>query len=121
MTECNGCGGCCDTIYARSTEELRAREAPPLADIEFMEEHWHPIGTMLTTIVYRCDVYDPETRRCTDYENRPPVCRGYPGFGKELTPDQLWHYPQCEFWADIPSAERPPNWVPVLLTTKPMP
>lgn len=30
---------------------------------------------------YTCKYYDPETRNCTNYENRPSICREFPGSG----------------------------------------
>ncbi len=53
---------------------------------------------------YSCDRFDPETRSCTDYENRPPLCRDYPFYGAPL--DDPWNKAKalpetCAFRADI--------------------
>ena len=34
---------------------------------------------------YECDRFDKDTRQCTDYANRPPMCRDYPLYGDTLT------------------------------------
>jgi Fe-S-cluster containining protein len=34
---------------------------------------------------YRCKWFDQETRKCTNYENRPPMCRDYPWHGRPPT------------------------------------
>jgi Fe-S-cluster containining protein len=33
---------------------------------------------------YTCKHFDPKTRNCTNYENRPDMCRGYP-YGSQCT------------------------------------
>lgn len=35
---------------------------------------------------YSCDRFDPETRRCTAYDERPPMCRDYPWYGDPPDP-----------------------------------
>lgn len=62
--DCEGCGACCvdqDISLTRHEQLL----TPP----EDME------GGMLKKIDGRCIRLDPATRRCTDYENRPLLCR----------------------------------------------
>jgi Fe-S-cluster containining protein len=35
---------------------------------------------------YSCDQFDPESRRCTAYADRPPMCRDYPWYGDPADP-----------------------------------
>lgn len=39
---------------------------------------------------YTCTVFDKETRNCTDYENRPHMCRDYPGVHRCEHLDCTW-------------------------------
>jgi Fe-S-cluster containining protein len=60
---------------------------------------------------YQCDIFDPVTRRCTDYSNRPEVCRGYPWYGS--APDANKALPlMCSYRADagLPVADIPVEW-----------
>jgi Fe-S-cluster containining protein len=57
---------------------------------DFMTEHWTVISGSPDPQVsgyraVRCDVFDPATRLCGAYEQRPPVCSGYPHYGSPLT------------------------------------
>jgi Fe-S-cluster containining protein len=50
---------------------------------------------------YTCRKWDSETRRCTDYENRPRPCHGYPWYDDE-TPNPAKYLPEaCSFNADL--------------------
>lgn len=60
---------------------------------------------------YTCDIFDPVTRRCTDYDNRPGVCRDYPWYGSP--PDPHKSLPSmCSYRADagLPVADVPVEW-----------
>lgn len=35
---------------------------------------------------YSCDRFDPESRQCTAYAERPPMCRDYPWYGDPADP-----------------------------------
>jgi Fe-S-cluster containining protein len=133
MTECNGCGVCCDpfmmvysphdviTMGPRLDAEERAfydQHLTPIrrADGRRMVAHWssgwseiHIPGDgwqMLAAWYYRCDRYDPVARRCTDYENRPDVCRGYPWYGEAPDPNKSLP-PTCSYRADVGKAVEP--------------
>lgn len=51
---------------------------------------------------YECDMYDKETKKCTDHANRPHVCREYPYYGQELTYGELFYDPDCPYIDDAP-------------------
>lgn len=129
MTECNGCGACCDPVVTViSPQHLADGSADQVVgeeEAEWMRIHLTPIrprreglkliaswskgvtyftpGDQFVPVLswfYRCDLYDPETRRCTDFENRPPMCRGYPWF--DDPPDKRKNLPPtCSFREDI--------------------
>ncbi len=52
---------------------------------------------------FQCNLYDPETQKCKDYENRPSVCVGFPYEGVISCGWQM--YKQCNLF-DITSEER---------------
>jgi len=63
---------------------------------------------------YSCNNWNPETKQCMDYENRPSLCRGFPWFGKQ--PHRGKYLPtQCSFRADV---GLPIEDIPVELTKK---
>ncbi len=86
----------------------RARIIAGWLDAQFILEHWHDIGTGDAM----CDAFDPETRRCTVYDERPPVCSGYPFYGRPPRMDGAM-YPWCGYISDIE-----PEPVPVALCRK---
>lgn len=64
--------------------------------------HWELDGKMFLQLswFYECDLYDAEHRRCTDWNNRPNICRGYPWY--EDGPDDTKALPpECSFRVDI--------------------
>jgi Fe-S-cluster containining protein len=77
----------------------------------FARDHWHVVSDHInlhspTGIEYhlRCDVFNPNTRRCDAYDDRPPICSNYPAYGEPLTPghDKANAIPLiCAFQADV--------------------
>lgn len=62
--------------------------------------HLFDSPVLLLAHFYSCDRYDAAARRCTDYANRPSMCRGFPWNGD--TPDATKALPaECSFRADI--------------------
>lgn len=58
------------------------------------------------SVFYRCRLYDAESRRCTDYDNRPQVCRDFPFEGRQGAELTEWDHAaalpfECSFRADI--------------------
>lgn len=68
---------------------------------------------LIPSFYYRCDLYDPETRRCTDYDRRPSVCRDYPWYGAPPDPNKQLP-PTCSFNDDVgrPVADEVPVAAP---------
>ena len=65
--DCTDCGACCIDQYIRLTEE-EVRAARP-EEVQ---------GSFLRKIDGHCIRFDPLTRKCKDYENRPAICRKFP-------------------------------------------
>lgn len=127
MTDCARCGGCCDPVTMRLTKkQIRERTADPSGP--FILANWRRISRAeanrrsptLGTVpgdgyrFYECAKFDPDTRLCTAHEDRPPVCQGFPWYGKEPNGAYLRGLPRCSFWADIPQADRPEWALPLI-------
>ena len=110
--ECNRCGECCRVIltgipksqFAVSGSETNAESAA------FIMKHWRRISrqeavrrvpsfdTAGELYVYECDALDRETNRCSVYEDRPPVCSGWPHYhAKRRTTLNVGQCPSCVF------------------------
>jgi Fe-S-cluster containining protein len=125
MTECNGCGACCEpfqTVFAPNHFALHPDAFDP-DELVFYREHLTPMkrrdgrrmtwwstgwsemiidghAQLLAAHYYKCDRYDTETRQCTDYANRPDVCRKFPWYDEPPDPNKVLP-PTCSFNADI--------------------
>lgn len=129
MTDCNGCGACCNPVISvippQQLTDGRADEIVGAVEADWMRAHLTPIvprrdglkmvsawsrgvsdfvfdGQLMLVLswFYRCDLYDPGTRRCTDWENRPDMCRGYPWFDDPPDTTKVLP-PTCSYRADI--------------------
>lgn len=128
MTECNGCGRCCDPVVLPWTPQLLERTTG-IIDDRTREWALHEIkllprreglartrgyiaqGGITTALVngtavtmfshfYECQWYDPDTRTCGNYDNRPSVCRGFPWY--DDPPDHRKAIPdECEYNLDV--------------------
>lgn len=123
MTDCNGCGDCCDPVgLAVSPEMVRARPqgfserfrqwvTAELVPISLREayarlpalagaELGRP-GYATRRHWYRCPHLDAATRRCTAYERRPLTCAGFPWYRGAPSMRTLAAFPRCSFHADV--------------------
>lgn len=118
MTQCpEGCGLCCEQIGLNdvAVEKIfrpALEDLPPAdhADHRYLREHLHFLRRAdwadlnpqwrdsKHTTLFLCDVFDPVAKRCTDYENRPEMCKRYPFYGRE--PDYVNDI-TCVFQGDI--------------------
>ena len=97
---CNQCGACCRVLTAQqSPEEIRATAALTSvlgipSDAVFAAQHWRPLSRAEAmqrnpfytsrlspdAHLYACGRLGDDGR-CTAYDERPLVCRGYPWYG----------------------------------------
>ena len=119
MGECNGCGACCRVLtLAQSPDEVRrmavlTRVLGIPSDSQFAADHWRPLtreeamqrNAFYTSrlpanaYLYTCDRLGNDGR-CTAYEERPLVCRGYPWY--DQPPKQMpLADPECGYLVDI--------------------
>ena len=116
----NGCGACCKVlVLEQSPEEVRQMAALTRvlgipSDHIFAAEHWHPLtreeamrlNPFYTSRVradahlYTCDRLGADGR-CTAYEERPLVCRGYPWYDEPPREMPLAD-PECGYAVDLP-------------------
>ena len=81
------------------------------ADADFVAAHW----TENCDGYWTCDAYDPERGTCTAHEDRPPLCRDYPWYGREPDAEGASHlYKQCSYLADLPPDQRPEGARPLI-------
>jgi len=136
MTSCNQCGSCCNpvTLPFTKSEAARAKHLDPatrnwiLNDLSPMRprdviaagEGWiydrrKILGSVTAPgealiFTYSCRHFDPETRLCTNHENRPPGCRTYPW--RDGRPDPTAALPPtCEFHKDVGRSVQPVKFV----------
>jgi len=106
-SDCGKCGKCCEGIYLPfSMKEIKERLLGQ-KDGRFVAENFEQISFeemkeinpyFVSRCVnpqakdlnyFKCNVFNHETRRCGDYENRPDFCRNYP------------FYPYSDDWLEI--------------------
>ncbi len=119
MGECNGCGACCRVILLeQSPAEVQAMASVTRvlgipSDHRFVAEHWRPLTREEAMArnpfytarlpagahLYTCDRLGADGR-CTAYEERPFVCRGYPWYAAPPRPMPLPD-PDCGYAVDL--------------------
>ena len=94
---CEGCGHCCSAFTLNTSISTIRQTASKRNDKRLLQ--WvtvdiepHPdqatagVGIITSEVldygetIYRCTLLDPETKLCTDYENRPDICRSFPSY-----------------------------------------
>lgn len=80
----------------------------------WVRDHWEATYSSF----YLCSNFDSETRLCGAYDDRPPVCAGYPLYDAPPRVDAVPSLPpECSFNADY---GRPvADWQPVALLPPP--
>lgn len=110
MTDCARCGDCCENIqtswdleHLRKTAEKEGDDSPNAANYRFVRDNWVDQGidpNGAGGVTWTCLKFDSVGRTCTAHEDRPPVCSGYPWYGKEPFKG-AWLPAACSFQADI--------------------
>lgn len=116
---CTGCGACCDNLgfdLNGKRMELETRAGEPddsrnSIDARFILAHWRMREDATDAWDTTCDLYDPITRRCGDYEHRPPVCSDYPYYSDGPNLARLDMLPERCGYRD--------DWQPIELTRTP--
>lgn len=79
------CGSCCDPVsLSHETANRLYAFGPAQPQAAWAWEHWSPVAPDGNDGVHLvCINYDPQSRACLDYDNRPPVCREFPFYGRD--------------------------------------
>ncbi|MEW5819302.1 MAG: YkgJ family cysteine cluster protein [Cyanobacteriota bacterium] len=78
--KCNACGNCCKNISVKHGNKV----IKSLEQFESLQRRFSVyrmfkvMDTSEQGVVFQCIYLDNDTGKCTDYENRPPICRNYP-------------------------------------------
>jgi Fe-S-cluster containining protein len=125
VTECNGCGSCCDPVTIPYTKldaatdytlDDRTRrwvldDLTPMSRRDVLDrEPWLldkstrlsaavDGGDLFVPYFYSCRWFDETERRCTNWDDRPAPCRMYPWLDEPQPTAAL--PPTCSFRADI--------------------
>lgn len=116
---CNGCGDCC-AVVTLSPGMVRLANGAIDEGIMSPDVLWVRDDLRLLTQAeaesrrpgilppelgggyYECRRFDYVSRRCTAYDDRPPVCRNFPWYGREARPaGVLEGLDRCGYWADV--------------------
>lgn len=145
MTDCNNCGGCCDPVmlpYSRIQAETAGPDMDPLnrrwvledltpisrregmARSPYVKDGLTILGDQRTgeahwfwSFFYDCKHYDAENKRCTNYENRPPICRDYPWYDGGVDTQKALPL-ECSFRADQDALPKKPTVAETLAAQK---
>ena len=119
MGKCNQCGMCCRAICLRYSKKEMKR-ADYSDERAFIIKHWKSISRekalklnpYLHALIeeyikggvrlywYTCD-YLGKDNLCTNYENRLPVCKGYPFYGHDPKGQEFLYGENCGYKVDL--------------------
>lgn len=123
---CARCGKCCEEIYLDVAVADMIRDfIGPLTisaapNIEFIREHWTERSrNQQGQALFSCDAYDAEHKLCTAHDDRPPVCRDFPWYGRAPGDTQGGVITkECSYWLDVHPALRPDGARPLIPLTE---
>jgi Fe-S-cluster containining protein len=101
--KCKKCGMCCSAISIQSPSQARRYFLEVILgwemithDEAFKKNPYLKKNGQIEKddYFYKCNKFDEETKKCTDYINRPDVCRNY---GREPAEIQLYYSAKCGF------------------------
>jgi Fe-S-cluster containining protein len=118
---CARCGDCCERLWLsvdleRLAELLERDELRGTSweNAVFLTRHWRRVEGDESTD-YVCDAFDSVHRTCTAYDERPPICAGYPWYGGEPTEGRITRVEsRCSFLLDLPPTSRPEGARPLI-------
>lgn len=108
--KCAMCGACCENIYVRHKNDV-IKTKEEFAQIQKTENysfyhHIRVIGQDDFGLIFACNKYDKEKRRCTDHKKRPSICKNYPSeaifsFGAQLQDKCGYSFEPIEKFSEI--------------------
>lgn len=95
--QCTGCGDCCTGapgfVWVNREEIAALARRLRLEIAEFERRYVRKVGIRKSLIEYAngdCVLFDPNTRKCTVYEDRPRQCRTWPFWESNVTTQESW-------------------------------
>lgn len=99
---CTGCGDCCTGAPGFvwvNREEIAGLASRLRLDVaEFETRYVRKVGIRKSLVEYAngdCVFFDPNTRGCTVYEDRPRQCRTWPFWESNVASEEAWQH-TCE-------------------------
>jgi len=99
---CTGCGDCCTGapgfVWVNREEIAALARRLNLEVAEFERRYVRKVGIRKSLIEYAngdCVFFDPGTRKCTVYEDRPRQCRTWPFWASNVATEEAWQQ-TCE-------------------------
>jgi Fe-S-cluster containining protein len=95
--QCTGCGDCCTGspgyvwVNQQEIESLARRLNMDIE--EFERKYTRRVGIRRSLVEFPngdCVFFDPQTRKCNVYEDRPRQCRTWPFWESNLKTPQAW-------------------------------
>ena len=97
--ECTGCGNCCSGpssgfVWVDDTEIAKLAARMGIDDVDrFDHQFVRRVGARRSLVEYSdgdCIFLDPDSRRCSVYEDRPRQCRTWPFWDTNVASPQAW-------------------------------
>jgi Fe-S-cluster containining protein len=97
--KCTGCGDCCTGgpgyVWVNQAEIDALATRLEMSSTAFEKAYVRQVGVRRTLKElknrnYDCVFLDPQTRRCTVYEDRPRQCRTWPFWDSNLKSPEAW-------------------------------
>lgn len=85
------------------------------ANAVFLASSLRPVYSAGGVMYLACAYYDGQTQECRAYDQRPPVCRDFPWYGRE--PDGDFAEGRCSYLLDVAPSERPDGARPLIPLT----
>lgn len=101
---------------ARRFEAGDVTPAGQWANRVFLAANTRAIGVRDGQVMLECRFFDRDHQECRAYDRRPPMCSGFPWYGREPEPGRLM-YGQCSYLLDVAASERPEGSRPLIPLT----
>jgi Fe-S-cluster containining protein len=95
--QCTGCGDCCTGapgyVWVNSEEIAALARRLGVDTAEFQRRYVRKVGAKQSLIEYAngdCVFFDPASRKCTVYEDRPQQCRTWPFWNSNVATAEAW-------------------------------
>jgi uncharacterized protein len=95
--QCTGCGDCCTGapgfVWVNRDEIAALAQRLGLDTAEFERRYVRKEGARKSLIEFDngdCVFFDPDTRKCTVYEDRPRQCRTWPFWASNVASEESW-------------------------------